>query len=188
MFLVGGAALWIALPLALIGQIWVGVGVLLALYFARVVVKARAAERIARDGIRGTARVLELTETGMQVNQRPLVKLRMRVEAPGIAPFEVKRRLVVPNVALGALHAGVLPVAIDRDDHSKVVIDWSGARPAAATAPIGALQAVAAASTPGAAPTAGAEARLEELDRLRDRGLITDAEYDSKRNDIIADL
>ena len=126
MFLVGGAGFWIAMPEIYLGQIWVAVGVLLALYYGRTVWASKEATRIAREGIPGIGRVLSLKETGMQVDNRPLVKVRLKVEAPGIEPFEFTRRLVVPYSSMTSLSAGVVPVVLDRQDHSKVIIDFAG--------------------------------------------------------------
>lgn len=180
MFLGGGVALWIAMPEIYLGQIWVGVGVLLALVFGAILAKGRQAERIAREGIPGVGRVLEMTETGTHVNNRPLVKVRLMIEAPGIAPFEVTRRIVVPYTSLAALSSGTIPVALDRKDHSKVVVDH---------AKISAGGRVADASkgdfARGSAGGSAAEARLAALDELREKDMISAEEYRSKRAEIL---
>lgn len=179
MFLGGGIAFWIAMPEIYLGQIWFGVGVLLALIFGGIMLKGREAARIAREGIPGVGRVLELTETNMQVNNRPVVKVRLQIEAPGVVPFEVSRRLVVPFTGMAAFSSGTIPVVLDRKDHSKVVVDLAGVsapRRADTSMPrdIGVSQHANA-----------AEARLAALEELRDKDMISTEEYRTKRSEIL---
>ena len=175
----GGVILWVVVPEIYIGQIWVGVGVLLALVFGGLLRKSNETKRIAREGIPGTGRVLEMTETGTHVNKRPLIKVRLQVEAPGIAPFEVSRRLVVPYTSLTALSSGTIPVIVDRKDHSKVVVDYARISGSGAASSMGRDPAGVA---PGGTTT---EARLATLDELRDKDLISAEEYEAKRDEIL---
>lgn len=124
-FLAGGIAFWITIPEIFIGQIWVGVAVLLMVLYTFMTRRADRVARLRATGIPGTAQILELTQTGTYVNNQPMVKLRLRVEAPGVATFEDERREIVPLVSLGMLSSGgTLPVYIEPADHSRYVIDW----------------------------------------------------------------
>jgi hypothetical protein len=244
-FLVGGIVFWIAIPDIYIGQIWVGVSLLLGLIFGGLYVKQRGERRVMAEGIQGTAQILGITQTGMYVNNQPQVELHMRVEGPGIAPYEVHKRFIVPLIAMGSLSGGRLNVAIDREDHQNVVINWSqaaapmtistqdgrsfdlNADPALrqqvfavlakyglgtsgaldlrqhpqARAEVLALlessghQVDAAQAAPPAAPAAPAAeakpdpaARLEQLRQLKEKGLVSEAEYESKRIQIISEF
>jgi hypothetical protein len=124
-FLIGGIVFWITIPDILIGQIWVGVSVLLLLVFGGLARAGARAARIRREGIPGTATLLGMEQTGVYINEQPQVRLRLRVEAPGVEPYEVEKREVVPMIALSSLGAGPLPVAIDRADKENIEIDWS---------------------------------------------------------------
>jgi hypothetical protein len=245
-FFVGGVVFWITIPDIYIGQIWVGVSLLLALIFGLLFAKQRGEQRVMAEGIQGTAQILGMTQTGVQVNEQPQVELQMRIEAPGIQPYELRKKFIVPLIALGQLSGGRLSVAIDREDHENVVVNWGQAVAGQAGAPMtvstqdgrsfdfgadadlqravfailakhglatsGALdlrqhpQARAEVvalleskghdvdpGTPGAAAPpqpekASPAERLEELRKLKEKGLVSEAEYESKRTQIISEF
>lgn len=81
------------------------------------------AKRIRRIGQSAEALVLSIRDTGMTVNDNPIVAFRLQVRPPTGDPYEVETRglvgrLDVPQVQPGA----VLPVAIDPKDPSKVAL------------------------------------------------------------------
>lgn len=85
------------------------------------------ANTLGNTGIRGRADILEMTQTGTYVNNQPRVKFRLRIEAPGILPYEAQDTVTVPLMALGSLQPGrPLIVVLDPKDPQKFVIDWSG--------------------------------------------------------------
>ncbi|HLM25458.1 MAG TPA: hypothetical protein VK304_00660 [Thermoleophilaceae bacterium] len=203
---------WIALPEIGIGQIWVVVAVFLIALFAFLGRRSQANERLKQEGIPGTAQILEAEQTGMYVNNQPQVKLRLRVEAHGIAPYEVHKRVTVPLIAIGALGSGrPLTVAVDPTDRDRIAIDWgaSAAAPATPTREVhpransdpraAVLEALGrhgidaahgeAAADP--ATSVASEAKGEPLDRLtklmqlRAANLITDEELHEYRKRIL---
>jgi hypothetical protein len=81
------------------------------------------AKRIRRVGQSADAEVLEIRDTGITVNDDPVVAFRLRVRPVSGTPYEVETRgrvgrLDVPQVQPGA----VLPVAIDPLDPKKVAL------------------------------------------------------------------
>ena len=247
LFLIGGIAFWITTPGIFIGQIWVGVAVLLIVIFALVGRAGARRDRLIREGIHGTATVLGMEQTGVYINEQPQVHLRLRVEAPGITPYDVERKEVVPMLALGSLSQGQLSVAIDPEDHDRVVVDWGAvAAPMTLATPDGRTISVdkpaaraevsaalrkhqvgtsgevsirdnpvvrqevwsilehhgydvsadgrsgAAASTPSPAASPEPERdpvqALEDLKEMRDKKLITEAEFQVKKRELLADL
>lgn len=81
------------------------------------------ARRIRRVGQSAEALVLAIADTGMTVNDDPIVEFRLRVRPVSGEPYEVRTRglvgrLDVPQVQPGA----VLPVAIDPADPQKVAL------------------------------------------------------------------
>ena len=81
------------------------------------------AKRIRRIGQSAEALVLSIRDTGMTVNDNPIVAFRLQVRPPTGTPYEVETRglvgrLDVPQVQPGA----VLPVAIDPNDSLKVAL------------------------------------------------------------------
>jgi Short C-terminal domain len=126
-FLIGGVAFWIALPWVGIGQIWVAVAVGVGLLYLWMGRRADRAESLRTAGAPGTAQILEMTQTGVYINENPQVKMRLRIDAQGIPPYEIEKRATVPLIALGMLGSGrPLTVYVDRADHENVFIDWSG--------------------------------------------------------------
>ena len=93
---------------------------------------AAEADRITATGLAGTATVTGLTQTGMQLNDQPQVKIDLLVSIPGRAPYAASRKEFVPLILLGRLGSGVpLPVKVDPTDPQDVIIDWeAGALPA----------------------------------------------------------
>jgi hypothetical protein len=81
------------------------------------------AKRVRRVGQEAEALVLAIRDTGMTVNDDPIVAFRLQVRPEGGAPYEVETRglvgrLDVPQVQPGA----VLPVAIDPKDPMRVAL------------------------------------------------------------------
>ena len=81
------------------------------------------ARRIRQVGTTADAVVLSISDTGMTLNDDPIVAFRLRVRPPSGAPYEAETRarvgrLDVPQVQPGA----VLPVAIDPRDPNKVAL------------------------------------------------------------------
>jgi Short C-terminal domain len=136
-FLIGGIAFWIALPWVGIGQIWVVVAVGLGVLYAFMQRRAAKAESLRTAGAPGTGQILEMTQTGVYINENPQVRFRLRIDAQGIPPYEIEKKATVPLIALGMLGSGrPLTVYVDRADHENVFIDWSGGGAAGAGAPV----------------------------------------------------
>jgi hypothetical protein len=135
-FLIGGIAFWIKMPEIFIGQIWVGVSLFLAAVYLLMTRAANRAQTLMATGVRGQAQILEMTQTGVMVNDQPRVKFKLRISAPGIPSFEDERTQTVPLIALGQLSMGTpLAVFLTPDKPGDYVIDWSGAMSGGVAAP-----------------------------------------------------
>lgn len=110
----------------------VAVAVALAVYGARSAEKSR---KLESGGVLALARVVGITETGTRVNNRPLVKLDLQIEGPGLTPFTAQDSVLsgmarFPMITSRKLVALVDPVT------NEFQIDWdrsalvSGAMPA----------------------------------------------------------
>src|SRR5438067_2435323 len=100
-FLIGGIIFWIAEPGIGIGQIWVAVAVLVGLIYVAINRRGRQMQQLRQTGTPGQATILEMTQTGVYINENPQVKLKMRIEAAGIPPYELEKKVTVPMIALG---------------------------------------------------------------------------------------
>jgi hypothetical protein len=175
-FFIGGIAFTVAMPGIGIGQIWIAVSVVVALVYFFVNRRASAMQALTKTGLPGTAQILEMSQTGVYINENPQVRMKLHVEAQGIPPYECEKKVTVPMIALGVLGSGrPLSVYVDPNDHENIYIDWSGA-PAGAGA--------GAAVTPGTGPftfalpdgstvdlSSDAAAQKEILDVLRANGI-----------------
>jgi hypothetical protein len=102
-------------------------GVLLILFGAASLRKAAANKRIDETGLAGTGQIIGLTQTGMYLNENPQIGIQMMVSVPGRNPYQVEVRQFVPLMLLGSIQVGgTLPVKVDQQDPSKVVVDWDG--------------------------------------------------------------
>ena len=96
--------------------------------------KAAENQRIDQTGLAGTGQIIGMTQTGMYLNNNPQIGLQMLISVPGRNPYQVEVRQFVPLMLLGSLQVGgSLPVKVDQQDPSKVVVDWeAGVQPNAA--------------------------------------------------------
>lgn len=91
------------------------------------------------EGLRGMATVVSVGDTGVTVNNDPVAIIALDVSLPGTSLYRVEVRQLVSRMAVGALTPGSqLPVVVDPDDLTQVVVDWEGEAPPAVTdAPAG---------------------------------------------------
>ena len=110
--------------LASLGAIWVLVAAGLLWYARRQEKKAAHNDWIFRQGIRGTATVLD-AGSHATVNEMPLMSLRLDLEVPGFETREVKRREVMPVFAARRMAPGLtLPVYVNPQDPDEFVLVW----------------------------------------------------------------
>lgn len=106
----------VRLILAVGSVVMVAVGVVL-------VRGAGATDRIARQGLAGTAEIVGVQQTGMFVNNNPQVALDLEVRVIGQSPYRATVKEVVPLVMLSRLQ-GTVPVRVDPTDPQRVVVRW----------------------------------------------------------------
>lgn len=152
-------------------------GTLLSVFFAGVcaLVYCRIARPILQDralqktGIPAEAVVLEARDTGTTVNRNPKVELLLEIRPSEDTPFQMKTAHVVSRLQAPLLQPGtVVEVRYDPRDRRRISL--------------------AAVSSSAAGGRKGPAERLVDLDDLRRRGLITDAEYHQKRAEILRNL
>lgn len=121
-----------------------------------------------KDGVNAPARVLKVWDTGVSLNDNPQVGLLLEVTPPGGSPIQVETRTVVSRLNAALVQPGVTAeVRLDPQRPTRLRVL--------------ALH-VLSADQPDAA------ARMEQLNRLRDQGLITAEEYSQKREEILRSL
>ncbi|MGH2693055.1 MAG: hypothetical protein ACRDHM_11240 [Actinomycetota bacterium] len=150
-----------------------GVVALGLLVWARKWGRAAAdAERIKAQGVPGTATILGMRQTGMQLNDQPQIELRLQVSTQMHGAYEVNLKEWVPLMMLGVLSSGrPLPVKVDPANPQRVVIEWESAggmgEPMAATAagmPVGPAAAAGQMGYAAAAPADPADVKKRLLE------------------------
>jgi len=122
--ILAGATGEVAGILASIGVIWVLVAGGLLWYAKRQERKAARNDWIFRQGLRGTATVLAAGSSA-EVNEMPLMSLRLELDVPGHGTSEVKRREIMPVFAASRMEPGlVLPVYVNPQDPGEFVLVW----------------------------------------------------------------
>lgn len=70
-----------------------------------IVKRKRIAELVA-TGKQGTAVVLELSDTGVTINDNPRVKLRLEIHIPNYQPYQAQKTVTLPLIYLPQVQTG----------------------------------------------------------------------------------
>ena len=115
--------------------IYMGVGILVLFggmfyFFYRLFFKPLInANRLQKTGLPGTARILEVKDTGMTINNNPMVKLIVEVKTSFGQKYTTECRVLVSRINPNAYSPGMeLPVKIDPKNEMNVVIDFNGSQ------------------------------------------------------------
>lgn len=85
--------------------------------------RARRTQHLELNGVLAMAQIVNVRETGTRVNNQPLIKLDLRVEGPGVAPFAVGDSVLVSFMRMPNITARRLVVLVDPTTQSHQ-IDW----------------------------------------------------------------
>ena len=84
------------------------------------------AEKLANEGVDGTATIGQMVATGKQVNMQPELQFQLTVDVNG-TQSEVTHTQVVSPAIIGQLQPGAtVPVKVDPSDHSQLMIGLAG--------------------------------------------------------------
>lgn len=143
--------------------------------------------RLLAEGIAADAVIIGMG-TPARGAQHYNLDLDLEVLVPGRAPYRVANSYLIPaSVPIGP---GVrLPVRVDRNDQSKIAIDWQNAGQSPAR---GEVRPVTQPAYPSPGTPSGDDPadndivlRLERLARLRDSGVVTQAEFEQQKARIL---
>ena len=82
------------------------------------------ANEIRKTGRPARGRVLKIWDTGMSLNDSPIVGFRLEVHAEGVEPFEAETRALIGRLDVPQIQPGAeLPVKYDPNDHTRVALD-----------------------------------------------------------------
>jgi VCBS repeat-containing protein len=84
------------------------------------------AEKLANEGVDGTATIIQMQATGKNVNMQPELQFQMTVDVGG-SQSTVTHTQVVSPALIGQLQPGAqIPVKVDPNDHSQLMIGLAG--------------------------------------------------------------
>ncbi len=84
------------------------------------------AEKLANDGVDGTATIDQMVATGRTINMQPELQFQLTVDVNG-SQSEVTHVQVVSPAIIGQLQPGAqVPVKVDPSDHSQLMIGLAG--------------------------------------------------------------
>jgi hypothetical protein len=120
-----GANLETSLIVASTGAIFVLVAIGLGLYARHAQRKAAHQDWIFRNGLKGSATVVEVGNSHTTVNEMPLVKLTLALDIPGAERRQVSRREVMPVFTANRMQEGlVLPAYANPDNPAEFILVW----------------------------------------------------------------
>lgn len=108
---------------------WVGLlitaaDVLVALALANYGAKSDATTKLLEaNGVLALAQVTGIAETGTRINEQPLVKVDLHIEAPGLNPFNVQDSVIASVTRLPLITGRKLVVLVDPATN-QYQIDW----------------------------------------------------------------
>jgi len=140
-------------------------------------------QRVTATGVPGTARVLGVTDTGATVNDHPVCEVQLEVSVPGQGPYTTTISQTIPRMQIPMLQPGAtLVVKVDPADRDTVVMDWQAQSEQSMALAGQAMQ------QGGATSAQDPVARLERLQALKDKGLLSEAEFEAQKQRILGDI
>lgn len=128
--------------------------------------------QLVASGESVAARIVDVRDTRVTVNERPRIEITMRAERPGREPLEFKRKVLLSRVRLPPQPGERVTVHYDPDDPSKFTFqaadlsDGDGDEPA----------------------TPDRVEQIAKLAELRDSGALSDEEFTEAKQRLLADL
>lgn len=93
-------------------------------------IAARNGQRLLATGVPAQAVIVSMADTGVTINNQPLVSFLLMVRTQDGQSYEVTHRQSLPRLTMGAVVPGVtLPIKVDRERRDRVRIDWAAWRP-----------------------------------------------------------
>jgi hypothetical protein len=121
-----------------------------------------------KNGVTAQAKVLKVWDTGVSINDNPQVGLLLEVSPPGGNSFQAEAKTVVSRLNAALVQPGVTAeVKYDPEKPQRLQLLTLNIQ---------------------SATSSNATARMEELNELYDKGLITKEEYQQKREEILKAL
>jgi hypothetical protein len=159
--------------------------------------KQERALHLMTHGKRCYGEVVSVQDTGITINDNPHIKMTVRAEPPGEAPFTIEKRATVSRVSIPragdrcvVFYDPVDPQGkngITFDPVPGMPIDGREA-PAPASMPSSGPDYTLAYARPGEGDDDDPLEKIERLGELRDKGLISQAEFDDQKRRLLGEV
>ncbi len=118
------ALLTVALSFGITGVVFAWIG-------ARLGVVSALNKRLRETGVAGTAVITSVRETGVSVNNSPVIEFGLEVDTTAHAPYATTIRQRAPRLLIGTFPPGTaVAVMVDPANRDRLAIDWEAeARP-----------------------------------------------------------
>jgi hypothetical protein len=143
--------------------------------------RRQKALELAAHGRRCAGEVTSVEDTGITINDNPRVRITVRAEPPGEPPFTIVKTATVPRVRIPRPgdRCTVFYDPADREQSNGITFDpVPGFSPAAPEPP----------ARDERDDDEDPLAKIERLGRLRDRGLVTQEEFEEQKRRLLRDL
>ena len=147
--------------------------------------KQQVATRLASTGKRCPGVVVAVDDTGATINDNPHVRMTVRAEPPGEAPFNIVKSLTVSRVRIPRAgdRCTVFYDPVNREGVNGITFDVVPGVTAAAPAP-----APVRAPAPVVPEDGDPLDRIAKLGELRDRGLISAEEFEAQKKRLLNEV
>jgi hypothetical protein len=107
-----------ALMFGFVGLLQVGIGHMIAKSALRT-------KTLRESGLYGSARILNVAETGTTINDQPEVRCTLEVSLPGEGAYTTVITSLVPIIKVGLLTSpNPVPVRVNPSDRNDILIEW----------------------------------------------------------------
>ncbi len=105
------------------------IGVFGAFFYPLLIKPMMTASKLRKNGVAATAKILQVSDTGVTLNNNPQVKLLLEVSSP-TGTYQVETKQYISRLQTSMYQpGGMLPVLIDPSDRDMISINYDGAAP-----------------------------------------------------------
>lgn len=130
----GGIGLLVAIIAVLATGAWpaliiiiIVIGIMGTVFWRVLFKPMMLSSRLSKTGIGTTAKVVEVNDTGVTVNNSPQIKLLLEVYPPNGQPYLVETKQLISRLQTSMYQpGGIIPVLIDPDNKDMISIDYEG--------------------------------------------------------------
>lgn len=99
------------------------------IFYPLLIKPMMTAGRLRKTGVAATAKILQVSDTGVTLNNSPQVKLLLEVSLP-TGTYRIETKQYISRLQTSMYHPGrVIPVLVDPNDRNLISINYDGTVP-----------------------------------------------------------